>query len=176
VGFWADFVSRWRSSRSFQLRRPVHETYSADGYFKQRVDFVEMQVLQQLTSPDPTVNAASWPTLQELRRLDGLRWEVRPHPTYIGHRLAELRGRGSLEDPSPLLSSERTELERLTTGNIPWEEWGWGSRIEPAYQLFLSRYQDAARQGVSSLESMYLEAWRREAERMGKSRSPSRPA
>src|SRR5215472_8040976 len=171
MGFWAALTAGWRSSRNAQLRRPVYKAYSADGYFTQLVDFVEMQVLEHLTSPDPTPGVASWPTLQDLRRLDGPRWEVRPHPTYIEHRVAELRGRGSLADPSSLLQSERAELEQLMTGNLPWEAWGWGARIEPAYRLFLGRSRpardgDAASRGVPSLENMYRRLWQSEAERV----------
>src|SRR5215469_8285144 len=177
MGFWAHLAAGWRSSRNFQLRRPVYKTYSADGYFTQLVDFVEMQVLEHLASPDPTPGVASWPTLQNLRRLEGPRWEVRPHPTYIDHRVAELRGRGSVADPARLLQSERTELEQLVTGNVPWEEWGWAGRIEPAYQLFLSQYrptrnEEAASREVPSLENEYMRLWQGEAKRVSSSGAP----
>jgi len=180
MGFWAALAESWRSSRNFQLRRPDYRTYSADGYFTQLVDFVEMQVLEHLTSPDPRPGDASWPTLQNVRRVDGLRWEVRPHPTYREHRLAELRGRGTLADPSRLLQSERTELEQLMTGDAPWEPWGWGGRLEPAYQLFLGRYrparnEDAARREVPSLERIYRGLWQAEAEILGRSSSSRAP-
>ena len=179
MGFWAALTAGWRSSRNVQLRRPVYKAYSADGYFTQLVDFVEMQVLEHFSSPDPTPGVASWPTLQNLRRLDAVRWEVRPHPTYLEHRVADLRGRG-FADPSSLLQSERAELEQLLSGNVPWKEWGWGGRIEPAYQQFLRHYrqaadEDVARRDVSSLENRYLRLWQSEAERVGSFSSTGAP-
>jgi hypothetical protein len=80
-------------------------------------------------------------------------------------------------------AEEQKELEALTADTPVWEEWGWGSQAEAAFQLFVRRYRPPtaaaeASQLVPSLVDAYSREWKHEMTtwlRTSEKASPSDP-
>ncbi len=158
----------WRFRQNFQLRRITITTSDENAWRSVVVDFVDMLAFTQHAVLEPFPGVPDWPGLYYLRRLDGPQWEASPHTTYLKHNVADLR-KWLANKKHTDVEEEQKELDALTSGKSRWEEWGWGSQVEPAYQIFLRHYRptsedDDARHKVPSLVDAYDTAWKREAD------------
>jgi hypothetical protein len=162
-------VASQRYLANFRLRRVEMDASGELISGSQTVDFVEMRVFGEYTFLDYAPGVVDWPDLHELRRLDGPRWEVRPTGPYYEHHVAELQSR--LDDKYVDREEVEKELAGLFSGNVPWREFSRGSETESAYQLFLRSYrpsdaEDDARYGLQTLEEVYNQRWKREADKL----------